>query len=508
MIQLDGDSLTLSSFSSVVKRQEKVSLTDRSRERIRASRSHVEKAIQNGKKIYSINTGFGILSKVLIAQRDLEQLQLNFIRSHCAGVGDPHSEMETRAILLLRTNVLAKGYSGVRLELVELLVECLNKRIHPVIPQKGSVGASGDLAPLAHLAAVLIGEGEAWFDGNRMSGGMALKKAGLSPIRLVAKEGLALTNGTQQMTAQGALCLENASQLADLSDLVCSATLDGILGTPRAYADWLHAVRPHEGQRVSAENLRRLTQDSEIYASHADCDRVQDPYSLRCAPQIHGACRDLLLQAKKTIDVELNSATDNPLVHPESGEIVSCGNFHGQPIAFSLDLMGIALAQLSNVSERRIVKLINPVFSELPTFLVKNEGLNSGFMIPQYTAASLVSENKLLSHPASTDSIPTNNEKEDINSNGPIAARKAKTILKNTQYVLAIEALAACQALDFRKPLRPGLGPRLLLEIVRKVIPTLDQDRFIASDIETMEKIIDSGALHREAVRAGFFHEN
>lgn len=505
MIELDGESLTLTRFFEIVRNFEKVGLAAKAKQRIQISRQHVEKAVKSGQKIYSINTGFGILSKVLIPPQDLEQLQVNFIRSHCAAVGQPHPESESRAILLLRANVLARGLSGVRLELADLLIELLNKKVHPVIPEKGSVGASGDLAPLAHLAAVLIGEGEAWFQGERMTGAQALKRAGLSPIRLAVKEGLSLTNGTQQMTAQAALYFDRAAQLADLSDLICSATLDGILGTHRAFTAWVHEARPHEGQRVSAKNLRELSQDSEIYQSHIDCDRVQDPYSLRCAPQIHGACRDLLNQIKKTVDIELNAVTDNPLVHPDTGEIVSCGNFHGQPIAFALDLLGIAVSQLSNISERRMAKLINPVFSELPTFLVKNEGLNSGFMIPHYTAASLVCENKLLTHPATTDSIPTNNDKEDINSMGPNAARKAKVIVKNTQYVLAIEALAACQALEFRLPLKPGVGPRMLYEAVRRHVPALDQDRFIAADIEKIEQLIDSGELHQQALRAGFF---
>ncbi|MBI1862092.1 MAG: histidine ammonia-lyase [Deltaproteobacteria bacterium] len=500
MIDLDGHSVTLPSFLKIVREGEKVSLSSKTLKAIQASRNHVEKAIQSGKKIYSINTGFGILSKVLVPPQDLEQLQVNFVRSHCAAVGEPHSEEESRAILLLRTNVLAKAYSGVRPQLVELLVEMLNRRVHPVIPSKGSVGASGDLAPLAHLAAVLIGEGEAFVEGKRMDGAVALKRVGLTPIRLAVKEGLSLTNGTQQMTAQAALILSRALQLADLADLICAGTNEGTLGTSRAYLDWVHETRPHEGQKASARNLHRFLAQSEIYESHRNCDRVQDPYSIRCAPQIHGACRDLLSQAQKTVEVELNAATDNPLVHPETGDIVSCGNFHGQPVAFAMDLMGIALAQLSNVSERRIVKLLNPVFSELPTFLIKNEGLNSGFMIAQYTAASLVSESKLLSHPAGTDSIPTNNDKEDINSMGPISARKAKVILKNTQYVLAIEALAACQAIDLRQPLKPGVGPRLLHATVRRHVSMLEHDRFMAADIEKMESLLESEELYRAVV--------
>jgi histidine ammonia-lyase len=503
MIELDGNSLSLESFFQIVDGDHPVSISKVARSRITASRKIVEQAIRSGRKIYSINTGFGILSRVLIQPDQLETLQERLVRSHCAAVGERHTEREARAMLLLRANVLAKGMSGVRLELVDLLVEMLNRKVHPLIPEKGSVGASGDLAPLAHLAAVVIGEGEACFQGKTLSGKAALHEAGLSPLRLAAKEGLSLMNGTQQMTAQCALAVAQSIELSNIADWICSATLDGILGTPRAFSEWVHEARPHTGQRIAASNLRRLMEDSDIYLSHRDCDRVQDAYSLRCAPQVHGACRDLIQQARETVVVELNAATDNPLVNPETGDIVSCGNFHGQPLAFALDILGMAVAELSSISERRIVKLLNPVFSELPTFLVKDEGLNSGFMITQYTAASLVSENKLHTHPASTDSIPTNNDKEDLNSMGPIAARKLKRIIGNTRYVLAIEALAACQALEFRKPLKPGRGPRLLFETIRKHVPSLEEDRVLSPDIEFVARMIESGDLHRTLSRSG-----
>lgn len=503
MIALDGNSLTLETFRQIVEDRAPVSLDAKARAKMAKSRAVVDKAALSGERVYSINTGFGILSKVTIPAHQLDELQVNLIRSHCAGVGEPHPETESRAILLLRTNVLAKGYCGVRPDVVDLLVGMLNKQVHPRIPATGSVGSSGDLAPLAHLAAVLIGEGNAFYKGTLFPGGEALEKAGLKPIRLAPKEGLSLINGTQQMAAMGAILLLRAEKLADMADLICSTTLEGTLGSPRAYASWVHETRPLEGQIHSAGLLRNFMEGSEIYQSHLTCERVQDPYSIRCAPQVHGACRDLMSFVRKTISVELNAATDNPLVNPDTGEIVSNGNFHGQPLAFALDILGMAVAELASISERRIAKLINPVFSELPTFLVKNEGLHSGFMIPQYTAASLVVENRVLTHPASNDSIPTNNDKEDHNSMGPISARKAKKILENTEYVLAIEALTACQALEFRLPLKPGKGPKFLYSAIREEIPALDEDRYLHIDIERVAVMLREGELFMGAKKAG-----
>lgn len=499
MIHLDGNSLTLESFHRIVLDSEPVSLSEQAKQNIRASRNIVDTAIKNGDRVYSINTGFGYLSKVTVPNEKLKELQINLIRSHASGLGALHTETESRAILLLRTNVLAKGFSGVRLELVELLVEMLNKKVHPLIPTKGSVGASGDLAPLAHLAAVAIGEGEAYFDGKKFSGKAALEKAGLKPLELAPKEGLSLINGTQQMTALGALSLKKAEELVNLADLIASASLDGVLGTEKAFAAWVQETRPYPGQKRSAELVRRFMEGSEIAKSHESCDRVQDPYSFRCAPQVHGAVRELLRFVRETLSIEMNAATDNPLVNSKTGELISQGNFHGQPIAFALDILAMALSELASLSERRMAKLIDPQFSALPAFLVKDEGVNSGFMIPHVAAAALVSENKLLSHPASTDSIPTSNEKEDHVSMGPLAARKAKTALQNTTYVLAIEALAACQALDFRKPLKPGRGPSLLHREIRKLIPVVDKDRYFHTDIETAYQFLSSGELYQKA---------
>ena len=499
MIALDGNSLSLETFSRIVHGREPVSLAPAAKARLDKTRQWIDAAAKSDERVYSINTGFGVLSKVTIAKDQLDQLQVNLILSHCAGVGEIHSETESRAILLLRANVLAKGFSGVRAVVAETLIQMLNQGVHPVIPSQGSVGASGDLAPLAHLASVLIGHGEAFVDGKRLSGADALKQAGITPVKLGPKEGLSLINGPQQLTGLGALLLLRAAQLADLADLTCAASLDGVLGTPRAYSAWVHETRPFDGQKASAQLLTRLMAGSEIYQSHVHCDRVQDPYSFRCAPQVHGACRDLLGFVQKTLSTEINAATDNPLVHPETGEIVSQGNFHGQPIAFALDILGMALAELGSLSERRIAKLIDPSYSGLPCFLVENEGLNSGFMIAHVTAAALVSENRLLTHPSSTDSIPTNNEKEDHVSMGPMAARKAKTILQNVEAILAIEMLCASQALDMRAPLKPGVGPRWLLEKVRARVPRLKSDRPLTPDIEAITEIIRSGTLFEEA---------
>lgn len=503
MIALNGDSLSLAQFRSIVLDREEVTLDAKSRERLLATRKWVDKAAQGDERVYSINTGFGVLSKVTIPRDQLDQLQVNLILSHCAGVGEPLTEIESRAILLLRANVLAKGFSGVRAEVADALIGMLNEGVHPVIPCKGSVGASGDLAPLAHLAAVLIGHGEAFIDGKRMNGAAALKQAGLTPVKLAPKEGLSLINGTQQMTGMGALLVLRAQELADLADLTCAASLDGVLGTPRAYSEWVHQTRPFPGQMESARKMSAFMQGSEIYQSHKNCDRVQDPYSFRCAPQVHGASRDLISFVRNQLQIELNAATDNPLVDPKTGEIVSQGNFHGQPIAFALDILAMGISELASVSQCRIAKLIDPSYSELPCFLVEKEGLNSGFMIAHVTAAALVAENRLLCHPASTDSIPTNNEKEDHVSMGPTAARKAKMILENAENVLAIEMLCAAQALEFRKPLKPGKGGQWLWKKVREKVPPLKTDRVLTPDIEAITALIRSGQLHAQARAEG-----
>lgn len=495
-IALDGESLDFRAFDGIVRHRASVALSGEALDRLAKVRGYVDRAVKSGEKTYSINTGFGILSKVTIPTDQLERLQENLLRSHCVGVGTLLTPEESRGVLLLRANVLAKGYSGVRPLVAQALVRLLNAGVSPAIPSKGSVGASGDLAPLAHLAVVLLGDGEAFLaDGKKVSGKEALKAAGLEPLKLAPKEGLALINGTQLMTAVGALMALEAAKLLDLADLCCAASVDGTLGSPRAFLPWLHEARPHAGQKASASRIAAHLEGSEIASSHEGCGRVQDAYSFRCAPQVHGSARDLVAFAERTIAIEMNAATDNPLVNPSTGEIVSGGNFHGQPIAAALDVMAMGLSEIGSIAERRIAKLVDPTFSELPAFLVKNEGVNSGFMIAQYTAAALCSENKLLTHPASTDSIPTNNNKEDHVSMGPVAATKLKTVVENVRTILAIEALCASQALDFRRPLRSGKGVEALHGAVRKRVPPLDEDRILSPDIEAVTELFRGVSL-------------
>lgn len=501
MIEIDGNSLSLKDLVEISRRHAPVRLNDEARSRCERSRRWIDQAATKDERVYSINTGFGVLSKVKIPMADLRALQRNLLRSHAVGVGPVHGEAEVRALLLLRANALAKGFSGVRPQVIEMLISLLNLGIHPVVPCQGSVGASGDLAPLAHLALVLIGEGEATYSGKRMPGGEALQKAGLTPLVLEPKEGLSLINGTQQMTAWGALTLDRAEQFADIADLICVTSLDGTLGSSRPFSEWIQTTRPHPGQVRSAAQLTALVEGSQIRESHRGCDRVQDPYSFRCAPQVHGACRDLFSYVRKTLECEFNSSTDNPLVHPDTGEITSNGNFHGQPIAFALDVLGMGLAELGSISERRTSKLIDPSFSELPAFLVENPGLNSGYMMAHVTAAALVAENRLLSSPGSTDSIPTNNEKEDHVSMGPLCARKAQMILQNTASILSIEANVACQALEFRKPLQPGIGAQFLYRYLRKQVPALTEDRYLASDLQWFSDELLSGAFYASAFK-------
>jgi histidine ammonia-lyase len=401
-----------------------------------------------------------------------------------------------RAAMLLRANAIAKGFSGARVQTVELLIACLNRGVLPVVPSRGSVGASGDLAPLAHLALPLVGEGEAIVDGERLDGASALRKVGLEPIRLASKEGLSLVNGTQFMAAMAALGLERARRLARSADIACSLTLEALQGSKSSFAPAVHRSRPLKGQGDSAANVLGLLEDSAITESHRWCDKIQDAYALRCAPQVHGACRDLLDYVDATVSVELNSATDNPLVLVEEGEIVSAGNFHGQPLAFALDVLAMAVAELASISERRIERLVNPSLSEgLPPFLVEEGGLNSGFMIPQYVAAALVSENKVLAHPASVDTIPTSAGQEDHVSMGNAAGLKALQVLDNVERTLAIELLAGAQAVEFLAPLRPGRGAGAAHGFVRTLSERLIEDRSLSADIERVAEAIRAGAV-------------
>lgn len=497
-ITLDGFCLTPEDVERVAAGDTAVSLTDEAKKRINASRECIESAVQGGERIYGVNTGFGALSNVVIGPDQIEELQRNLIRSHCTGVGEPFPEEEVRAMMLLRANFFARGNSGVRLELVQTLLDLLNRRVHPVVPQKGSVGASGDLAPLAHMSSVLIGEGEAQYRGKRLNGSEALKKAGITPVKLKAKEGLAMINGTGAMTSTGTLALLKAERLSKIADIAGTATLDALRGTLTAFDLDIQAVRPHPGQMKVAKNFHRLMEHSEITISHKDCPRIQDAYSLRCIPQVHGAVRDVLDYVRKVISIEINSATDNPLVFPEQNKIESGGNFHGEPVAFAMDFLGIAMSELGGIAERRIEKLLNPVFSDLPPFLTDKGGLHSGLMMVQVSAAALASENKILASPASVDSIPTSSDKEDHVSMGTTAARKAKEIIENVEQILSMEILASSQGLYFLEPLKPGTGIRAAYRVIREVVPPIKGDRPFHKDIGAIRNLIETGKLLEE----------
>jgi histidine ammonia-lyase len=494
-LAIDGRSLDLDGLEAVAREGRAVSVADSAREAVRAARRVVDDAVARGAVVYGVTTGFGNFADVHIPLDRLRELQLNLVRSHSAGVGAPLDEPATRALMLLRANVLAKGFSGVRIETLALLVEMINRRVHPVVPSQGSVGASGDLAPLAHLALALVGEGECSFGGHRLPGGEALRAAGLAPLVLEPKEGLALVNGTQLTTAVGALAVAEAQRLARSADVVGALTLDALEGTDVAFDPRIHAARPHPGQAASARNLKRLLAGSAVRESHRDCGRVQDAYSLRCMPQVHGAARDALAYVAGAHVVEMNSATDNPMVFAETGEILSGGNFHAQPVAIAADLTAIAAAQLGAISERRTERLVNPALSGLPAFLAREGGLHSGLMMAHVTAAALASESKTLAHPASVDSIPTSAGKEDHVSMGPGAAWKAARVVANTGRVLAVELLAACEALDFRRPLRSSEALEAVHSRVRLAVPTHGQDRVLGPEIEALAGLLRSGTL-------------
>jgi histidine ammonia-lyase len=502
-IGLTGDTLTVADVWEVAINDEPAVIADSARERMRAARTLVEDvAHSDGHHTYGVNTGFGRFVSSEIPEELTEELQLRLLRSHACGVGEPYPREIVRAALLLRANALAKGYSGARVETAELLVECLNRDVLPRVPSRGSVGASGDLAPLAHLALPLVGEGEADVDGELLSGAEALARAGLAPIRLEAKEGLSLINGTQFMAAFGSLGLVRARRLAAAADVACALSLEALQGSRVAFGPDVQALRPLAGQATAAANVLRLLEGSAIMEGHRWCDKVQDAYSLRCAPQVHGAARDLLAYVEGTVAVELNAATDNPLVLVETGELVSNGNFHGQPVAFALDALAIAVSELASISERRLERLVNPALSDgLPAFLTVHGGLNSGFMIPQYVAASLVSESKALCHPASVDSIPTSAGQEDHVSMGNAAGLKAWQVLANAERTVAIELLAGAQAVEFLAPLTPGDGVRAVHGFVRALSPRLRDDRSLARDIEATAEAIRDGSL-LEAVEA------
>lgn len=499
MVNIDGQRLTLPDVLRVSREYERVELAQQAVQKILAARELVDRIATENRSVYGINTGFGELAQTSISAPDMARLQENLIRSHAAGVGAPLDEDVTRAIMLLRVNALAKGHSGVRLEVIERLIQSLNQRLYPFIPSQGSVGASGDLAPLAHLALVLMGEGECWSSGQRVAAVEVMKEKGIAPIRLLAKEGLGLINGTQLMAGFGCLAVEDARLLLKNAQVAGAMSLEALKGTDKALDEKIHALRPYPGQVKVAANLRRLVKDSRIIASHTGCAKVQDAYTLRCLPQILGPIADTIDYAAKVLAIEINSATDNPLLFPAEGEIISGGNFHGQPLALVMDYLGIALSEMANVAERTIDRLVNPHVSGLPPFLSPNSGLHSGLMIAQYTAAALVSENKVLAHPASVDSIPTSAGQEDHVSMGSIAARKAAQIVKNVEQVLAIQMLCAAQGIDFHlKDFTPGQGTQAAHRSIRQHVPFWDEDRILYRDIEKVHHLVVHGDIVRE----------
>jgi histidine ammonia-lyase len=492
MIHLNGQPLTLQQIVAVANRREPVTLAPKARARVEAARRVVEDIVATNRTVYGINTGFGKLSDVRIDRSELRQLQLNLVRSHSCGLGNPLSEGESRAMLLLRANVLAAGYSGARPIVIDTLIAMLEHGVTPVIPEKGSVGASGDLAPLAHLALAVIGEGEVFYEAERLPSAVALSRANISPLQLEVKEGLALLNGTQAMGAVGGLSLYRAERLVRVANIAGAMTLEALRGTPVAFDERIHAARPHGGQSEVAEHLRELLRDSEIRQSHLENDpRVQDAYSLRCMPQVHGAVRDALAHAREVVEIESGSATDNPLVFSETGEVLSGGNFHGAPLALVFDYGALAMTDLISITERRIDRLVNPDANEdLPPFLTRQPGISSGFMMLQVTAAALLNEAKVLAHPASIDNVPTDGGKEDHVSMGMTAAVKLRAIVDLAELATAIELITAAQALEFRAPLSPGRGVKLAYDIIRKHVPPVLTDRAMSSDIETIAAAI------------------
>ncbi|MGA9709754.1 MAG: histidine ammonia-lyase [Candidatus Sulfotelmatobacter sp.] len=501
-LHINGNELTLDAVREVAVDRRPVLLSPDAREAVDRARAVVDEIVASNKVAYAITTGVGKLSDVRIVGDQIRELQVNLVRSHSVGVGEPLSVPETRAMMLLRANSLAKGYSGVRGVVIDTLCEMLNRGVTPFAPSQGSVGASGDLAPLAHLALALIGEGECIDAANvRVSSSDALKRAQIKPLTLEAKESISLINGTQGMLAVGTLALLAAETLVDSADVLGGLCCDALKGTDTAFDERIHKARPHSGQMKTAANLRRMLEGSQIRESHRECGRVQDAYSLRCIPQVHGAVRDTLEHCRKVFEIEANSAVDNPLVFITDakhlkGDVISGGNFHGEPLAFALDFIGIALSALAGISERRIERLVNPALSEgLPPFLAQGAGLNSGFMMPQVTAAALVSENKVLAHPASVDSITTSGNKEDYVSMGMTAAIKLKRIVENTRNVLAIEAMAVAQAIDFLSPLKASKRGQAAHAAIRSVCPTMEKDRVMYKDFARLAELIASGKV-------------
>ncbi len=494
-ISIDGYSLHLNQIYRVAEAGDAVQISADALDRMQKSRDCIETLVASGRTLYGVNTGFGKLANVHIPPDEIEELQLNLVLSHSCGTGLFIPPNIIRAAILLKANALCSGYSGSRPMIAEFLVEMLNRDVIPCVPQKGSVGASGDLAPLAHSTLVMLGLGEAWYRGEKFDGRTALQKAGLQPIKLAAKEGLALLNGTQIMTAYAVLSLLRAKSLIKLADIAGAITVESLLHSKVAFDERIQIARGFQDQIQVGKNMQSMMADSEIVESHKNCGKVQDAYSSRCIPQVHGAVRQALKYVEEVVTTEINAATDNPLVFYKQGEVLSGGNFHGQPISLACDTMAIAIAQLANISERRIENLMDPAQSGLPPFLTTESGTNSGFMMAQVTAAALVSENKVLSHPASVDSIPTSANQEDFVSMGTHAARKAMEVIENAETVIGIELLAGSQAMDFRNDLSSGQGTKSAYKIIRKSIPSMEKDRLLQKDIEKIKVLIRNGVV-------------
>lgn len=494
-IKLTGNDLTIDSVYKVAKSptgEIKLVIDDTSFEKMKSSRQYVMNIVAKGDPVYGINTGFGALSSCHIKESDLAQLQLNLIRSHCTAVGNPFSRDIVRATMLLRANCLISGFSGINPDIVQLLLDFINFGITPIVPEKGSVGASGDLAPLSHIALALIGEGDVEFQGKIINSTFALDHINRSPASLGPKDGLALINGTAVMASLGALALAEARHLSKLADLCAAMTLDGVQGTSKAYDPLITSLKPHPGQFLAVENLNLLLKGSSIKASHDDCGKVQDPYSLRCVPQVHGACRQTIRHAWDVVTTELNAVTDNPLIFVKEDKVVSGGNFHGEALALCMDYLAMGLSEFGNICERRIEKMMNPSFSDLPAFLTQSSGLNSGLMIAHVTAAALASENKYLCHPASVDSVPTSTDKEDHVSMGVTSGRKLHEVLFNVKNILAIELLCNTQAIDFQRPLRSSDAIEAVHSLIRKHVAPIEEDRIFYKDINKIVTLINS----------------
>lgn len=500
--ELNGTNLSLEDLVTIARSKPndvKVSIAPKAWERMQRSRQVVLDIVKKGKPVYGINTGFGALASKQIADKDLGQLQYNLIRSHCTGVGAPFSREVTRAIMLSRANCLIQGFSGVTPETIKLLLDMINHGINPVIPEKGSVGASGDLAPLSHVALALIGEGDVEFQGKVVRSDFAFHQVGLTAAILGPKDGLALINGTSVMLALGAIAVIDTERIMKQADIISCLTLDAVRGTPSAFDMRISQLKPQIGQVDVSANLLKIIAGSEIIHSHPEDGKVQDPYSLRCIPQVHGACRQTLRHAREVLDCELNSVTDNPLVFPETGEVVSGGNFHGEALALCMDYLAMGVSEIGNIAERRVEKMMNPHFSDLPAFLTKNSGLNSGLMIAHVTMAALASENKGLCHPASIDSIPTSTDKEDHVSMGVTAGRKLLEVIKNVQHCLAIELLCNTQGVEFLRPLKTSPALERVITLVRKHVAPIEDDRVFHKDIEWLYRLVQNGEIIAEA---------